>query len=96
MKTTFKPTIYVNSFELARHLTEKFERYVEIGDSANDTDYSVTLEAQTEFAEYDQKTIDKFLKTGWISMDHGYRTILNYACGLGYIEPGDWVIQVSW
>lgn len=95
LKHTVKTTIYVDYFDLARYLSDKIGRDVEIGDSNNDTDYSVALE-RGELSDWDMNYVNAFLNKGWISMELGYRAVLNYCVNQGWLDEGDYVIEVSW
>lgn len=95
LKVTEKLTTYVDAFDLSRYLSEKIGRSVEIGDSSNDTDYSVRIE-KGDIAEYDMETINGFLSSGWISMQYGYHAIMTYCANKDWLNEGDYVIQVSW
>lgn len=96
LKFETKVTRYVDYTELKRWLSTKLAPIdVQIGDSPNDTDYSITLESKP-LDEFEQEDFDKFLTDGYINMDYGYYAILNGCCHKGWIEPGDYIIQVSW
>lgn len=81
---------------LEMYLSEKVGKRIEIIDSPNDTDYHVLVRAKTEFDKWDQKYINELLEDGYISMECGYRTILDYCAGQGWLEEGDYIITVSW
>lgn len=86
---------YVDSFELARYLSEKTGKNVEFIETPNDTDYSVEIK-KGEVRDYDKGNIDDFLNKGYISFEYGYRAVLNYCADQGWLEEGDYVIGVSW
>lgn len=95
LKHTVKSTIYVDYYDLSSYLSERIGRDVEIVDSGNDSDYSVTI-VKEEIDDYDMKEVNKFLEKGWISMEYGYHAILTYCANQGWLDEGDYIIQVSW
>jgi hypothetical protein len=95
LKVVTKTTKYVDSFDLTEYLGSKIGRSVEFVDTRNDTDYSLSL-TKEEILNYDKRYIDHFLNVGWISLDHGYHAVLTYCVNKGWLDEGDYVIQVSW
>ena len=95
LKTETVTVIKVNYSDMERYLTEKLGRQVEILDSPNDTDYNFTVSKSTDDWT-DEDAVKSFLENGYISMDYGYCDIFNYCCQQGWIEPGEYVMAVSW
>lgn len=90
-----KTTHYVDYSNMENYLSEKIGRRVEIIESANDTDYHLSLKKE-KIEDYDKETIDDFLKTGYIGMDYEYHTIFTHCVNEGWLEEGDYVLRVSW
>ena len=53
------------------------------------------LVKKEELDEYEKETIEVFMKCG---EDHGFMTgvLLNDLCNKGFIEPGEYLVNVSW
>lgn len=90
-----KATTHIDAFELARYLSAKIGKSVQIIESPNDTNYVAKVK-KGEIEDYDQEYVEDFLDAGYISMDMGYEVVLCYAANQGWIEEGDYVIRVSW
>src|SRR6218665_1220275 len=95
LKKRTKTVHFVDAHDLAKYLGEKIGRSVDILDTPNDTDYSTQIE-KGQIDDYDKKSVDNFLKKGWISMDYGYNAVFTHCANEGWIEEGEYVIQVCW
>jgi len=97
---TTKTTHYVDYADLEAFLTEKLGKEVEIIGSPNDTDYSVDVElpdpANAEH-KWDEEERQKFANTGLIDLERSSLHLpLSYAVQQGWIEPGAYIVRVSW
>lgn len=100
LKLVTKTTHYVDYYDLEVFLGEKIGKTVEIIGSPNDTDYKFEaepLDSTSSMYVYVMEDVEEFLETGMINMEYGgLYTVMNYACTQGWIEPGNYVITVSW
>jgi hypothetical protein len=94
-----KTTHYVDSNELARFLTERMGRSVDVFGSSNDTDYSYDVIKSDSDSIYavDPDEVQKFAETGDIDCEiYEFGPALQYAADQGWLEPGAYVVRVSW
>lgn len=95
LRTKIKQTIYVSHFDLQDFLSEKIGKSVEVIDSNNDTDYSISVKKE-EIDDSDMDSVNTFLEKGYISMEYDYHAIFRYCANQGWIDEGDYVLEVSW
>lgn len=100
LKITTKTTHYVDYGDLEAFLTEKLGKEVQIIGSPNDTDYSVDVEVpdpEDAMFKWDEEERQEFVATGIIDLDTGsFHRPLSYAAQQKWIEPGSYVVSVSW
>lgn len=70
-----------------------YGKRIELG-SDNDTDHSFDVEKE-ELADYDQETIDEIIQSGFVE-DYNLGIVLTDLCNRDAIDPGSYVITVSW
>ena len=101
LKKTTKTVHFVDARDLERFLAEKIgSDGVEII-ANNDSDHSVTVrpfDKDSPMYNWDMEDAVEFLRTSKIDCLEwtGFAIPLNYACTRGWIEPGEYVISVSW
>lgn len=95
LKMEVQTTNFVDAFDLALYLSKKIGKSVEVGDADNHSDYTVSVKREN-LDQWDQKALDEFLNTGWLSMGRNRRIVMTHAANEGWIEEGNYVIRVSW
>lgn len=100
LKITTKKTHYVDYGDLEKFLTEKLGKTVEIIGSPNDTDYSVEVELPDPTSvmhKWYEEERQEFAASGLIDLERrSFHRPLSYAAQQNWIEPGTYVIRVSW
>lgn len=95
LKLKTRVTYYVDAFDLAEYISHKAGRGIEFIDTRNDTDYSRKI-VKEELDDWGMKDVDNMLNHGWISCETTLRNCLTHCANQGWLEEGDYVIQVSW
>ena len=87
--TAFK--IYYGDLE---QLTEQvYGKYIEMLESPNDTTHEFDVTGQLD--KYDEQTLYKACELGYLEC-YRYDVILNDLVRQGLIEPGQYLVRVSW
>ncbi len=93
-------TFHVDAYNLTDFLSEKMGKTVEFVGSPNDTDYlaqAIALDPNSTMYEFDKEDQDTFVETGRIDLEYqSWNVSLGYAVEQGWIEPGEYVVTVSW
>lgn len=66
----------------------------EMTESPNDTDYGVTVEKKP-LDKWDRVTADKAAQEGWVE-NYKLGVVLCDLCNKGFIEPGEYMVTMSW
>lgn len=97
LKSRKKTVIEVEYGDLERFVKETYKQkeysFVAAQECGNDSSHSFSIEKEL-LDEYDQKKLDAFTKTG----KYGFinHTVLQDLVNRDLIEPGNYVIRVSW
>lgn len=83
--------IYYGDLE---QLTEQvYGKYIEMLESPNDTTHEFDVNGQLD--KYDEEALDKAVELGYLAC-YRYDVILNDLVRQGLMEPGQYLVRVSW
>lgn len=104
LKMRTKETYFVDWNDLAKELiklfpdsvrdSEYFKGRWELLEANNDTDYAVDVKEET-IEYYDQDTIKEMLRTGQVNY-YQLHLLMTFLCNNKHINPGSYVISISW
>jgi hypothetical protein len=95
MKSVTKTVIKVNYFDLEEEVFAVFgQRYEFVADQecGNDSDHTFSVDGSVD--KYEQAKLEEFRATG--RSRYLADALLNDLCRQGRIEPGSYIIHVSW
>jgi hypothetical protein len=98
MKTKLRSHIVVEYHDLQDAIEENYNlssSFCAIGESPNDSQYTFNGIKQREPDKWDTAAVKKALENSYIEI-WALRPLLVDMCNKGFIEPGDYLVNVSW
>lgn len=100
LKKKTKTTHYVDYSDLKKFLSEKLGKTVEIIGLGNDTSHSIIVDIPNPddtMEKWNAEDRAEFVGSGLIDFQlTGFNPAMTYAAINGWIEPGNYVVIVSW
>lgn len=95
MKYTEKTVRFVDYADLDEAISNFFKKEYESAAMEEwDNDSCYTFQVSREVNIWDLHIVDEFNKGN--PQPYGTGSLLNYICNAGEIEPGEYIVEVSW
>ena len=89
-----KYTYHIDAFGL-EHITELvYGKKIKMLESPNDTTHEYSIEGEG-LDDYDQETLNEAIESGGLE-DWNYDLVLEDLCEKGYVQPGKYLVRMSW
>ncbi len=101
LECTTKTFIEVQDYELDRFVNELLGlkpgeiEFVPLHEASNDSDHTFRVEKDNP-SEYQLREVREWMERKYTGFFPGYHALLNWLAINGHIEPGEYIIKVSW